>query len=456
MTDAKPDHHETLSAITSYCQQLPELDLSLYSMKKVISKTGNLGTIRIIKKIQTGEYFTIKKIKTDGPTSPMLAIFMKECTILQSHIADGIIPEYHGAYKNKNNYYILSKWDENYVELFTWLQTSKIKLLRKNQLITTLIRLVCRLHHFGVAHLGIKLSNILVHTKTLELKFIDFGFSCMELDNSCMSVITSYMYYPYGYINPELDDNKHNPTSFKDKILVDYFSVGICIYQLLSNDYNEIKYETTTEQFSTALQYYYTKVVTFFTERGISDGNLVRNCTLRAQEIRKYATTYPEAEFYKEYFPDIPLTSRTVPAAASDMPVHSNSSSNGVGLFSGNFGNPRNLIYESDKEEEDEYADLYGPDNTVEALYRPRQNLDAYPPYQVPDDQGLFTANYYGPYTSLAVDENPVALGPFGFPFLKGEPIDSGKKSKKTKKIKSKKGKKSKSKKGKKSKSNKK
>jgi len=107
------------------------------------------------------------------------------------------------------------------------------------------------------------------------------------------------MYYPYTI--PELEDKRTPPFSFQDKILLDYYSVGICVYQLLSNDYTIIPIADMKRHYIT----YYQRMVRYFSDTNFIFTHLIGTCTQRIEEIGRMVTTLHGYEFYRIVFPSL-------------------------------------------------------------------------------------------------------------------------------------------------------
>ena len=100
-------------------------------------------------------------------------------------------------------------------------------------LIKKVLELVKKLHKKNVAHGDIKIGNILSNPDFTSLLFIDFGHSCI-LDSTNCTIGHNVDYYAWPQY---VDLNTSIPSvSSKDKILFDYYSVGVLIYEILFND----------------------------------------------------------------------------------------------------------------------------------------------------------------------------------------------------------------------------
>ena len=95
-----------------------------------------------------------------------------------------------------------------------------------------ILKTVKALHDKGICYRDIKPENILIVGDNYDLKLCDFGFSCFFLDNNQNKkklnepVGTSY------YCAPEIYENK-----FYDTEKVDYFSIGVLLFLLLTKKF---------------------------------------------------------------------------------------------------------------------------------------------------------------------------------------------------------------------------
>ena len=223
-----------------FCTNPPLCDLSTYKFEEDLG-AGAWAAVKIYS--NGNKLFTIKGL--DEPSA-----FLKECKILTSEKIKKYVPLFKfvckgklAEFKNKELFFIICEYDKSYFSLDKLLSElknfnkdetiSKYKFNKdtiKQTLIKRLLELVKNIHFFGITHLDIKPVNVLVN-KSLELKFIDFGLSCMNIDTGCR-ITKSSKYYYYPYSNTSLLDRYLD--TIADRILVDFYSVGICIYKILS------------------------------------------------------------------------------------------------------------------------------------------------------------------------------------------------------------------------------
>lgn len=120
---------------------------------------------------------------------------------------------------------------------------TKINELDSAKITKQLLGTIKYLNSLNVCHRDIKPENILINTKSLHVKLIDFGLSCYFSD---FSQLITKVGTPY-YVSPEVLKGSYNKQC-------DVWSIGVISYILLtgcppfqgenlSEVYNEILYE---------------------------------------------------------------------------------------------------------------------------------------------------------------------------------------------------------------------
>ena len=140
----------------------------------------------VIKKIEK-KYFANNEIYEE---IKILNILKKYC--------DKYVICYIGFYEDENYFYIITENLENYIDLKTFIykyeeqkeddgeiyNVNKYFPIRK-KLLATIAKNLCDglkfIHKLGICHLDIKPANIMVNIYNGDIKFIDFGTSCIEI-----------------------------------------------------------------------------------------------------------------------------------------------------------------------------------------------------------------------------------------------------------------------------------
>lgn len=104
------------------------------------------------------------------------------------------------AYRKGNFIYIVLEYLKGYVNGKQYIDNYKFVENDRIIIFKNLIRAFECIHDNGVAHIDLKLENIMINPSTLEVKVIDFGCSCVVGDRFKL---------PLRLIN-NLEENKHN------------------------------------------------------------------------------------------------------------------------------------------------------------------------------------------------------------------------------------------------------
>jgi hypothetical protein len=167
---------------------------------------------------------------------------------------------YDGFYIKDNNIYIVTEYNKTLIPL----DKLERSLLLKNikHIACSLIDGLKFIHRLYIAHRDIKPSNILINIKTFEIKYIDFGLSCLMYKCST-NILTGTPFY----IDPLLFDNDKYILS--DLQHADIWGLGMTLISILSDDVDaslQIVYEMVlhgslnmtvdTEEIDNIIQYY--------------------------------------------------------------------------------------------------------------------------------------------------------------------------------------------------------
>lgn len=119
-----------------------------------------------------------------------------------------------------------------YIDLYDLLtlEYSKLTILEKIHIFTSIVKAVEYMHSKFIAHLDIKPENIMIHPKTHDIKIIDFGKSFQWKENGKRCVLKNIV-TSYGYMAPEefIKDAELQP----DKL--DIWSLGLVLYCIIYN-----------------------------------------------------------------------------------------------------------------------------------------------------------------------------------------------------------------------------
>jgi serine/threonine protein kinase len=189
---------------------------------------GTVSTARY-KNDPDGQIFVIKKIpkiKTSKSTVMSEVNILKQ---LQPHCHDSILC-YTKFFEDDDNYYILSEYLENYIELEEMIKRlKKMPATQRIEIVLSLSKLLVEglktIHSLDAAHRDIKPANIMVSIDGNHIKYIDFGVSCfLETCN------TSGISGTPSYWAPELF--RGGRFNLLDLQLADIWALGVTLYEL--------------------------------------------------------------------------------------------------------------------------------------------------------------------------------------------------------------------------------
>jgi serine/threonine protein kinase len=131
--------------------------------------------------------------------------------------------------EDEDHFYIITEYLGNYMTLLEWSASrgslSHDKLLH---IIDNLIDGLRTIHNFDIAHRDIKMENIMINPNTLDVKYIDFGLSCVS--NKC----TKRRVGSPLYAAPELfADELSTPDTMNLWFRADIWSLGMVILEII-------------------------------------------------------------------------------------------------------------------------------------------------------------------------------------------------------------------------------
>ena len=255
---------------------------------------GSEGSVSVYN--NNGKKVFIKKINIFNRETEFRELSIAKLLLMRNYMSKFI-----HSMLDTTSYYYVYEYDEKYDSLHNII-SKKIKKgsftdRDKIIIITKLFELVSNIHKkAGVAHLDIKLQNI-ISDENYNLKFIDFNHSCI-ITNSCKtSYSPTYIFWPFFV--PGCNDNIRS-TEPIDKILIDYFSLGMCIYMILSNDINIEETQNLMSKYMTIITFleaYVNEKSSFnfdFRFRDLISGNI----QTRIQAIYIYNKTKSDYDLY--------------------------------------------------------------------------------------------------------------------------------------------------------------
>lgn len=209
-------------------------------------QNGNTIAIKVIPKVQSKQ----------GPPEMITQIVQDEITVLRAiekscNLFTLCFTQFG---QDKTNYYILTKYLDEYITLEKFIANTIVGELPPkqhifNQIVCQLVNGLDHLHEIGIVHRDIKPGNIMIsinENEKVSIRFIDFGFACIKNDCSKPFSKGTLDYMAPEIIHPRFD---HQPSvlTFEMSKRADVWSLGMTILELFMKapkTYQEIWNET--------------------------------------------------------------------------------------------------------------------------------------------------------------------------------------------------------------------
>ena len=148
---------------------------------------GMQGQARKVQ-LKDGIVYVAKAYSSSDPMSSFHT-FERESTIIKSFVdkcqqyllcfSGSLVYNNHGV----TEYWLITEYLQNYTELFEVL--SKGAPVFNTQIYVNMIEGLKILHGLGISHQDIKPENLMVNLETSQVKYLDFGLSCMKDKFAC-------------------------------------------------------------------------------------------------------------------------------------------------------------------------------------------------------------------------------------------------------------------------------
>jgi serine/threonine protein kinase len=218
-----------------------------YNLIKKIGR-GSFGIIYIAQSKETHENVIIKIQKLmEGSDSEIKTL---------EYISHNSSSKYtvkmieSGIEKINNSEYLLIVFAFDFMNSMEIINSNALKLSIKKKIVNNTIKGLKSLHSNDIAHVDIKPANIIIDTINGDIKYIDFGMSCVKkcTVSECSGTVF-YMSKERGNCSNEkiLDLDKAKKG--------DLYALGITIYEFIYNDTSgKIKYNKEYEYFNKIIQ----------------------------------------------------------------------------------------------------------------------------------------------------------------------------------------------------------
>jgi len=198
---------------------------------------GGFADVYLMKRKDCKELFVLKKIRKK---LNCLQYFDKNARKIK--LRDIILKEFYtGAALNHKNIIKTIDYDITHRsivleyfhgdDLFNILSSETKKTKKYLFVYEQLLDAIQYMHHLGIAHMDVKLENILVNVSSKTMKLIDFGQSCVfKIGNSKENIKYKDFKGTDTYIAPEMCQNlEYDPEK------IDIWCCGIVLYNIVYN-----------------------------------------------------------------------------------------------------------------------------------------------------------------------------------------------------------------------------
>jgi serine/threonine protein kinase len=201
----------------------------------IVKQIGEGGYSLVYLATNGGKQYALKIIESNSKNDLLTENEMNILKKLQP-VCDEFILCVTDYAKIHDFHYIVTEYLDGYIDLFTYvLERPDIEPTDDQyvKIIDNLCKGLLKIHEQGIAHRDIKLENIMIHPYTLDIKYIDFGFSCSNnntdsrFNQICKEVFISTQYYDYSIQDQEESDY------FKVLQKGDIWSLGMTIFMLI-------------------------------------------------------------------------------------------------------------------------------------------------------------------------------------------------------------------------------
>jgi serine/threonine protein kinase len=251
--------------------------------------SSSFGSVSLYKNIEEGKKYVVKKMILNDDKNKITTCFndlemsIKITDILCKEANNKLIC-LKNHYMKDNNLYLVIEYYENSIDLFQFiknLQFTESKNKNNTEYINNYLEIINKImvliynginliHKQGILHLDIKLENILIICNKkltfdnleseldldsesglgIDIRIIDFGFSCDMVDEVCRKPVGTPNYIAPEMFNKFLEVGEHS----------DVYSLGVLYFYMLFQDfpYFSVNNEINNKIYE-KLSYYYDK-----------------------------------------------------------------------------------------------------------------------------------------------------------------------------------------------------
>lgn len=189
---------------------------------------GGYGSVHLIEEKTTGKKYILKRL-IRGDKSTLEAQFRNLRALREACSAFFVCPR--AMVMERGQLFLIMDYLDGFIELFDLIDQKRYGLdkSKAQRIAKNLIRGLRVMHDLGIAHRDIKPENIMVHPRTLEIRYIDFGMACVGDEDCTHKKIHSGT---RGYIAPEIylhPVSKPTGLTLQQMQKTDLFSLGVVL-----------------------------------------------------------------------------------------------------------------------------------------------------------------------------------------------------------------------------------
>ncbi|MCJ8294297.1 MAG: diguanylate cyclase [Colwellia sp.] len=205
------------------------MNLSQFEIKKIIYSYEDTVVARVIPNSAEFDATTviIKYQNTDYPSAELDSRWKNEFNILRSIKSKWVIKAH--ALMQYKNCHILVLEDFSSTTLSDLIAKKTLTFTQRLHIASQLTSALAEVHHCQLIHRDINPSNILIDSKTLQLKLCDFALAT-RLSHKQIKIFNQDLWGKFEYISPE----QTGRTNIKVDYRSDFYSLGVTLYELFS------------------------------------------------------------------------------------------------------------------------------------------------------------------------------------------------------------------------------
>jgi len=201
------------------------LSIPFLNNDTIIGK-GTFGSVYSILDVNNNKYI-VKKISKKLTNDTTFKNEINTLNFIKNNCKKYFVC-YNIYIETNNNYYILMEYLNDYDTLFNIVRYNKINEDVLSTLIYNLINGLQLMHNYKISHLDIKPDNIMVNPNNGNIKYIDFGLSCIGNRCNNLKLQGTYMYIPMELLQIRMYDG------FNDAIKQDIWGLGNVLYFVIT------------------------------------------------------------------------------------------------------------------------------------------------------------------------------------------------------------------------------